>query len=86
MDIPALRELLVVLKEFGVTEFDNNIVSIKMYLQLPEPMIKMPDQLTDDQQKDIMKKIETMKSVMQLDDDNLVDRLFPAEPEETTDV
>lgn len=86
MDIPALRELLVVLKEFGVTEFDNNIVSIKMHLQLPEPMIKMPDQLTDDQQKDIMKKIETMKSVMQLDDDNLVDRLFPAEPEETTDV
>ncbi len=82
VEVVNLRNLLTVLKEFGVIEFSSGKTSIKMQLQLPESLVKMPDQLTEVQQKEIMQKIETMKSVMQLDDDNLVDRLFPATPEE----
>lgn len=82
LNVSAVAELLKVLREFGVTEYSNCGLTLKMVAQLPDPLVKAPAELTDDQQKDIMKKIETMKSVMQLDDDNLIDRLFPAESEE----
>ncbi len=85
-DILHLRAVLGVLKEFGVTEYSRDGLHVKMQLQLPEALIKAPDQLTEIQQQEIIKKIETMQSVMQLDDDHLVDRLFPAMPEEGLDV
>ncbi len=78
-DIMNLRAVLGVLKEFGVTEYSNGKISVKMELQLPERLIKTPDQLTETQQQEIIKKIEDMKSLMHLDDDRLMDRIFPAE-------
>jgi len=77
-----LKELLKILRENGVTKYVTEEVSIDLG-ELPV-LVKAPDQLTEAQQQEVLKKIETMKSVMQLDDDNLLDRLFP-EPKEESD-
>ena len=77
MSLEELRKLLETLREFGVKSFEGsidhgNLVKIQLLAEDPK-LVKA----AAEQHNDILKKIESVKSVMQLDDDNLIDRLFP---------
>lgn len=67
-----LKELLGVLREAGVLHFIG--LNVELTLSERDPQVEKAVAL---EHKEIMQKIENVKESMRLDDDQLIDRMFP---------
>lgn len=82
MTVSDLREACQVMQEFGVTQLTLGDVVI---VRENKP-VEQKREVIDEKDVDIKHRIEEVKSVMQLGDEELLNRMFPEETEEQSSV
>jgi hypothetical protein len=68
-----LKKLIKTMRANGITHYKTSELELSLG---PEPLIKAK-QLSEKEEQEIKHKLEEMTSIMQLDDENLLKRLFP---------
>lgn len=88
-DAKNLREVVQVLKEFGVSYFKNSEIELKLDISTsthqsqkasvitPAEAAHVPVEITEQEKEEIKHKLEEMTSVLNMSDTDLLDRLFP---------
>lgn len=71
-----LKSLVKTMRSLGVTHFKDAAIELNL---TPEAPVKAQrhQKVSTEEEKEIKHKIEAMTSIMQLDDKELLDRLFP---------
>lgn len=88
MTIDETKALIEMLRANGVSSYKTKELKLTFGAEVvkvkAQPKEITPADLTEDQKKDIEHKIEEMKSVMGLDDEDLLNRLYPEGDAEDT--
>lgn len=84
IDPKNLREVIHVLKEYGVTYFKSDEMELKLDVtaqedgKIPFPLAQSTSvPIKKDEDPEIKHKVDELTSLLRLGDEDLVDRLFP---------
>lgn len=80
IDPKNLREVIQVLKEFGVSQFKSDEFEMTLS-NSPLPIVQLPP-IPAAEEAEIKHKVEELTSLLKLGDAELVDRLFPDNQQE----